>query len=119
MVPFSDVTESLTAYLYNHIQIENTFPDLKSRTLCVDVSPKLKVCRYGIILFSNEEGRENETSDLLALLLLLPYIFLFSDFLSLLLSCFNQILDFGIYLCGRNTFGIKFLCFFHGIPGNQ
>jgi hypothetical protein len=71
MVPLLDMIQLLTTYLYNHIQIENTFPDLKSRNLCTDVSPKL--IGYPVVLFlKSEKGREVEISDLLALSLFIP-----------------------------------------------
>jgi hypothetical protein len=39
MIPVSDATVTfLTQHLHNYIQIENTLPDLKSRTLCLDFS---------------------------------------------------------------------------------
>ena len=81
MVPFSSATEAFTAYLYNHIQIENTFPDLKSRTLCVDVSAKFKdMPGYGIILLVNEKGEKMKHPIFSPLSSLLPYVFLFPDF---------------------------------------
>jgi hypothetical protein len=79
MVPLYWRGETFAAYVYNHIQIENTFPDPKSRILCADVSTNLNMHGYGIILVVKGKGEKMKHPIFSPFPLLLPYIYLFTD----------------------------------------